>query len=301
MPDLLNDFLRFQLRATKPIFETGNTSTARNIQDRIGLLMARVHASKVDFEEKDFPLFKSCIAAPKSKLKNGAVLYLHGGGYVAGSVAYASGFGSVLADQLKLKVLCPAYRLAPENPFPAATEDALAAYIWLTENGYANGNIILCGDSAGGGLIYSLCLRLKQKGLPLPAGIVAVSPWTDLTLTNNSITEKEKDDPCLTAERLDFFANCYCGKDGGHAERTNPLVSPLYGDLSDLPPSLIFVGEDEILLNDSTKMHENLLAANSKSTLILEEKMWHDYVMFGIKESQTALKLMNTFIKKLLK
>lgn len=301
MPELVTDFIRFQLKALKPIFESDKISTSRNAQDKIGLLMAKVHASKVSCEENSFPLFNACTAIPKGRIKKGVILYLHGGGYVAGSLPYASGFGSVLADRLKRKVLCPAYRLAPENPFPAALEDAFASYVYLTENGYQSKDIILCGDSAGGGLVFALCLMLKQKGFSLPAGIVAISPWTDLTLASNTIFEKEKDDPCLTPERLNFFANCYCGRDKRYAERTNPLVSPLFGDLSSLPPSLIFVGEDEILLGDSMEINKRLLAANCKSTLIMDKKMWHGYVMFGIKESQIALKLISGFIKKLLK
>ena len=120
------------------------------------------------------------------------MLYLHGGGYVCGDLEYAKGFGSVLSAVTGAEVLCPAYRRAPEHPFPAGLEDSFSAYQFLLEQ---EGPVVLCGESAGGGMIYALCFLAKEKGLPLPAGLIGISPWTDLTASGSSYEETPLHDP----------------------------------------------------------------------------------------------------------
>ena len=161
-----------------------------------------------------------------------SILYLHGGGYTCGGLDYALGFGSTLADESGAKVFCAAYRLAPEAPFPAAVEDALESYRYLLDKGYAPKKICLCGESAGGGLCFSLCLRLKELGLPLPGSVIAISPWTDLTLSGESFRTNLERDVSLSQEQLAFYTRCYT------QEPQTPLASPLFGDLTGLPPSL---------------------------------------------------------------
>lgn len=167
---------------------------------------------------------------------------------------YAKGFGTILACQNKIPVCCVAYRLAPENAFPAALTDALNAYRFLILEGYSPENIILCGESAGGGLAYALALKLKEEKLEMPCGIIAVSPWSDLTLSGVSYDKNLENDPSMTKKRLKFYADCYTD------QPELPLVSPLFGDLANLPPSLIFAGGDEILLSDSEELHERLVS-----------------------------------------
>lgn len=221
------------------------------------------------------------------------LLYLHGGGYVTGELPYVRGVASMLAGRHHLPVLAPVYRLAPEHPFPAALEDALAAYRYLLAQSYAPHEIILIGESAGGGLIYALCLKLKALGLPLPAGLISLSPWADLTHSGESIAQNKDTDPTLSLERLEFFADAYCQTD-----RTDHFCSPLRGDLSSMPPSLIIVGSDEILLSDALRLQEKLLAASSAVKLRIAPNMWHAYTLYPTSESEEDHMLIESFLKE---
>ena len=226
---------------------------------------------------------------PESEKKH-IVLYLHGGGYVAGDLEYARGFGSVLAAKNNVRVFCAAYRLAPEHPFPAALEDALAAYQLLLDTGYEGRQIMLCGESAGGGLIYSLAVRLKELGMPLPGGLIAISPWSDLTASGKSYQKNREKDPTMQEARLRFYAECYTD------EPANPLVSPLFADLNGMPPSLIFVGGDEIMLDDAALLHQKLLDAGCESLLTVTPDMWHGYILYGVSEAKRDLETIRHFL-----
>ena len=151
--------------------------------------------------------FSAAWVLPRDLRREGVALYLHGGGYTCGSLEYARGFGSALADECGTRVFCCASRLAPEHPFPAAVEDALESYQYLLNKGYTR--ITLCGESAGGGLCYALCLRLKELKLPLPCCILAISPWVNLTNTGASYETNAESDPTLTKAILDYYARCY--------------------------------------------------------------------------------------------
>ncbi|MBQ8403471.1 MAG: alpha/beta hydrolase fold domain-containing protein [Clostridia bacterium] len=280
--------IRKQLNILKPIIGGFSLKTIRKWQNRIGELMELQYRGQTIQKKHDFEAFEGAWIIPKDERREGVILYLHGGGYVCGDLGYATGFGSVLAVQSGARVFCAAYRLAPEAPFPAALDDALCAYEYLLEKGYRH--ITVCGESAGGGLCYSLCLKLREKGLPLPCGIIAISPWTDLTASGESYRENEKNDPSMTAELLEFFAENYT------SERENPLVSPLFADLHDLPPSLIFVGGDEIMLSDAKLMHERLRAAKCKSRLVVAKERWHAYPLYGLEEDKKDFSLINQFL-----
>ena len=222
------------------------------------------------------------------------ILYLHGGGYACGDLQYATGFGSTLATECGVKVFCAAYRLAPEHPFPAALDDAVESYRYLLFKGYAPEHITLCGESAGGGLCYSLCLRLKELDLPLPGGTVAISPWTDLTASGESYENNRERDPSMTAEQLNFYAECYTSR------REDPLVSPLFADMTGMPPSLIFAGGDEIMLDDSTLLHEKLLSSGCRSNLHIKPERWHGYLLYGLSEDQSDFSLINRFLNQVM-
>lgn len=305
--------LRSQLSLLKPFIAGCSLSTARRGQDTLGKLITATHKGEVTCEEFPLGAFRCAWLKPKDEVSDGVILYLHGGGYTSGNLQYAKGFASVLAAKCGIRVLCAAYRLAPENPFPAALDDALDAYGHLLSSGYSPADIILCGESAGGGLCYSLCLKLKKKGWTLPAGIIAISPWTDLTASGESYAVNEKADPSMTKERLKYYADCYVygatqsGKGlyprtNPHAEedraiKKNPLISPLFGLLDRLPPSLIFAGGDEIMLDDAVLMHEGLLAAECTSDLVVTPGMWHGYLLYDLKECEKDFSRIRKFIK----
>ena len=162
----------------------------------------------------------------------------------------------------------------------------------LNEKGYSPDRITLCGESAGGGLCYSLCLRIKEAGLGLPCSIIALSPWTDLTASGESYKDNIEKDPTMSIELLDFFANSYT------QDRTNPYVSPLFADLTGFPPSLIFVGGDEIMLDDARKMHEKLLENGVQSKLVVTKDRWHGYLLYDLEEDEKDFSLINTFLNK---
>ena len=196
--------IRKQLAILKPIMDGFSIKTTRRMQNKIGELMERKYRGQIIHKKHSFKKFEGAWALPKDERREGVILYLHGGGYVYGDLEYAMGFGSVLAVQCGARVFCAAYRLAPEAPFPAAIEDSLCAYKYLLEKGYSR--ITLCGESAGGALCYSLCQKLMEEKLPLPCGIIAISPWADLTASGESYKTNISVDPSMSKELLDFFA-----------------------------------------------------------------------------------------------
>jgi len=207
---------------------------------------------------------------------DGVILYLHGGAYALGSINAHREFLSRLTKAIGKRILAIDYRLAPEHPYPAALEDAVAVYRWLLGQGFAPAQIIIAGDSAGGGLTLAALLALRDGGQPLPAGAVCISPWTDLTLTGGSMQEKADVELVLDYNNLAMFARFY----GGDQPLTNPLVSPLYADLTGLPPLLIQVGTDEILLDDSLRFAQKAEAAGVEVKLTVWEGMFHVFHMF---------------------
>lgn len=290
-------FLRRQLALLKPIVNSSSIDTARKGHDAIGKLMAAPHKREVTYQTETVEHIPCATVTPKDLRHEGILVYLHGGGYTCGDLAYAKGFGTMLACTCGMPVFYADYRLAPEHPFPAAVEDALLIYDRLLSKGYKASQIILCGESAGGGLIYALCLYLKQMQRPLPAGIIAISPWTDLTLSGASYADNLHKDPFLTPKRLEFFAGCYVPDP---EKRKDPLASPLFGDLSFMPPSLLFTGGDEIMADDTIRMHKALQNAGRDSTLCVTPGMWHAYVLYGLEENKGDFDTINQFIDRIL-
>lgn len=222
------------------------------------------------------------------------VLYLHGGGYNAGSITSHLPLTSNIALATKARVLAIDYRLAPEHPFPAAVEDALAAYRWLLKESSQARHIVVAGDSAGGGLTLSLLLSLREKKLPLPAAAVCLSPWTDLTCTGESWTANAKVDFMLKKGSTFNAARLYAGE----ADLRTPLASPLYADLAGLPPMLIQVGSEEVLLSDSTLIAEKARSAGVDVTLENWKGMQHvwQYTASMIPEARQAVTRIGEFI-----
>ena len=286
--------VRSQLNFFKPFVANCSLEVTRKGQDKLGELMEAIHWHDVIVHDHNFENFEGAWVIPKEERRSGAVLYLHGGGYTCGDLEYAKGFASTLAAECGVRVFCAAYRLAPETRFPGAVDDAEESYRYLLSKGYTPEQICLCGESAGGGLIYALCLRLKERGLPLPCGIIAISPWVDLTASGESYVTNKDDDPSLTEELLRFYAKCYAD------DVRAPEVSPLFAELDGLPPSLIFVGGDEILLDDSKRMHEKLLQSGCKSQLVIAPERWHAYVLYMLNENMSDFDTINQFLSRVM-
>ena len=285
-------FVRKQLEKIFPKIEKYSLEQLRSAQDLTGALMRRLAGRSLEIEKKSFGAFDAAWVHPEARSSDTVIMYLHGGGYTCGNIDFAIGFASTLAKTLGLRVFAPAYRLAPEAPYPAAVDDALRAYEYLIECGISPRSIILCGESAGGGLSYALCLRLRDMGLPIPAGIIAISPWVDLTLSGDSIRNKADVDIALNYERLKFFADSYIGK----AAPDNPEISPIFADVTHMPPSLIFVGSDELLHDDAQVLERKLIHAGKSCKMIVGEKMWHAYTIYSLKEHKSDFTEMEAFI-----
>lgn len=216
------------------------------------------------------------------------ILQLHGGGYI-GAVRNAYYVFAGLYNEVSngCSVLTPDYRVAPENPYPAALEDALASYRWLLDNGYSGDQIVLAGDSAGGGLAMALCMYLRDHGMPLPCGIVAMSPWTDLTASGESYETNYEKDPLFGNTRESMI---YLDDYAGSHDKTEAYISPLFGDFHEFPPMLIQVGSLEMLLSDSVSVAEKARGQGIKVRLSVYEGMFHVFQMayLNIPESKKA-------------
>src|SRR5438105_14288759 len=206
-----------------------------------------------------------------------AILYFFGGGYVLGSPDTRRKTAGHLAVAAKVRVLVPNYRLAPEHPFPAAIDDSVRAYQWLLDHGSEAAKIILAGDSAGGGLAVSTAIALCDRHLPMCAGIVALSPWADLTCSGESITSRAAVDIECTRAGLLEIAGLYMNG----ADPSQPLASPVFADLAGLPPLLCVVGGDEILLDDSIRLVRNAGIAGIDATLFIAAGMQHEFPIWA--------------------
>jgi monoterpene epsilon-lactone hydrolase len=226
--------------------------------------------------------------------KNRVLLYLHGGGYVIGSTQGYRPLFSAVARAAGARGVALEYRLAPEHPFPAAVNDAVAGYRALLKQGMAPGSIAVAGDSAGGGLTVAMLVAARDEGLPMPAAAVAISPWVDLEGTGESLATKLAEDPILTREGLLNSANQYLN---GASPRT-ALASPIYADLAGLPPLLIQVGSAEVLLDDANRLAARAGAAGVATQLEIWPRMphvWHAN-SFMLSEGRDAIAGIGAFL-----
>jgi epsilon-lactone hydrolase len=236
---------------------------ASNFRTKIELTCTPVNANEVPAE---------WITTPKTSADR-VILYLHGGSYNSGSITSHRSLAANIANAAKTRALIIDYRLAPEYLFPAAVEDAKAAYRWLLENQFSPDHIIVAGDSCGGGLALSLLISLRDEDQPLPAAAVCLSPWTNLTCTGESWETNLKKDIMLDPGALIKSAQLYLGE----LDPRIPLASPLYADLKGLPPILIQVGSEELFLSDATCFAEQAQAAGVKVTLQVWKGMQHEW------------------------
>ncbi len=230
--------------------------------------------------------------APADKV----LLYLHGGAYVLGGCDSHRHLVSYLARAGNIRALLPEYRLAPEHPFPAAIDDAVDVYRALLADGINSADILVAGDSAGGGLTVATLLKLRDLGEPLPAAAFLLSPWLDLSASGESMQTRKEHDPWFEATDIPIVARYYCNED----EVTNPLVSPVYADMSGMPPVYIQVGDDEILLSDATRLAENIRAAGGHVDIEVWQEMWHVFQAFLLvmPESRDAVAKMGAQMRR---
>tara|TARA_R110000787_G_scaffold102680_5_gene208752 strand:+ start:18786 stop:19688 length:903 start_codon:yes stop_codon:yes gene_type:complete len=293
-----------QLDKILKIFERQNTSSgsgkqpslkqSREVLDENGakfkvpadVTLEPVSADGVDAE---------FLTAPGSDPEK-VVLYLHGGGYAIGSIKSHRYLMQNISRASGARTLGINYALAPENPFPAAIEDAASAYRWLLKQGFKPKNIAIAGDSAGGGLTLATLLYLRDAGDPLPAAGVGISPWTDMTCSADSYTTRLAIDPMVLGNGLQKMADFYVGD----ADKKNPLASPVFADMTGMPPLLIHVGGREVLYDDAITVYENAKKAGVDVELLDEPEMFHVWHAFApmLDEAQQAVDKIGVYLRR---
>ena len=220
------------------------------------------------------------------------ILYCHGGGYTSGSLGYSRPLASTLCHASGWETLCFEYRLAPEHPYPAAVDDAVRVWDYLMYQGYGARDITVAGDSAGGNLALVLLLRLKAEGRQLPKRLVLMSPWTDMTASGASYTERAGVDPTITMDYIRAVRRAYAGD----ADLTDPMLSPLFGDFQGFPPTLIQVGGNELLYSDAERLRDRMRSAGALCQMEEWTEMWHVFQMLPIKKAAEAMEHVGNFL-----
>lgn len=220
------------------------------------------------------------------------ILYCHGGGYTSGNLGYSRPLASKLSHATGWETLCFEYRLAPENPYPAAVEDAVRVWDHLMYQGYGARDVTVAGDSAGGNLALVLLHRLKAEGRQLPKRLVLMSPWTDMTASGESYKERAELDPTITMEYIQAVRAAY----SGGADLSDPMLSPLFGDFAGFPPTLIQVGSNELLYSDSEQLMKRMCAAGVLCRMEKWKEMWHVFQIMPIKKAAEAMEHVGEFL-----
>jgi acetyl esterase/lipase len=231
---------------------------------------------------------------PRTVTSRNCIVYLHGGAYVSGSPRAYRGLVSHLASATGCRVVAVDYRLAPECPYPAGLEDSVAVYRALLAEGQDPAQLFIAGDSAGGGLTLATALSLRDGGLPLPAALMCIAPWTDLTGSGESMRTRRHRERMLTPAGIDKNARDYAGAES----RTHPLISPLFADLSGLPPTMIQVGDDELLLDDSLRVAAAASHHDVDVTLQVWPDLWHVWHLYAglMPEANAAIRQLADFV-----
>ncbi len=275
--------------------QTADVHKIRRRLDFIGRLLLRAFGVRVE-RTTVAGLYAEWLR-PKRAPDDKVLLYLHGGAYVIGSCRSHGQMVSHIARAAGINALVPEYRLAPEHKFPAAIEDCVAVYRELLASGIRPENIVIAGDSAGGGLTVATLLSLRDGGDPLPAAAVLLSPYLDVTASGESATTRADQDPWFHASDMKVVVSNYCGAD----ELKNPLVSPVFAEVEGLPPVLIQVGDDEILLSDSTRFADKIRAAGGTVDIEIWPEMWHVFQLFVGKmpEARRAINKIGDYVRRL--
>ena len=287
------------MRALKALHSAGSpeamTPEELEHQRRNQEILGRLTAPMAGMEYEELSIGTMPAAWTRLKAPHGdrrVILYCHGGGYTSGNLGYSRVLSSKLAHVTGYDVLSFEYRLAPEHPYPAAVEDAMRAWDYLMYQGYGAENVTVAGDSAGGNLALVLCRRLKAAGRRMPRALLLMSPWTDMTASGTSYQERKELDPSITEDYIHAVRSAYAGD----ADVKDPQLSPLFGDFTGFPPTLIQVGSNEILYSDSATLRQRMTAAGVVCRMEEWQDMWHVFQMFPIKKAAQAMEHVGQFL-----
>lgn len=287
------------MRALKALHSAGSpeamTPEELEHQRRNQEILGRLTAPMAGMEYEELSIGAMPAAWTRLKAPHGdrrVILYCHGGGYTSGNLGYSRPLASKLSHATGWETLSFEYRLAPEHPFPAAVEDAQRAWDHLMYLGYGARDITVAGDSAGGNLALVLCHRLKAAGRMLPGHLVLMSPWTDMTASGESYQQRKDLDPSITEDYIHAVRSAYAGE----ADVTDPQLSPLYGDFTGFPPTLVQVGSNEILYSDTAMLRQKMTAAGVVCRMEEWQDMWHVFQMFPIKKAAHAMEHIGRFL-----
>ena len=314
------------IRKAHGLIENTDIEKHRHSQDQMGALFGNSREVEVT-ETSVGSMYAEWIRVDRPHSGKKIILYCHGGGYSTGSPLYARTLTTKLASLLSMDVFCFDYRLAPEHPYPAAVDDAQAAWDYLMLQGYGAKDIFVAGDSAGGNLALALGLRLKEQKRMLPAGFVLMSPWTDLTVSGKTHETKADVDPVLNQNYLNEMIENYVPQAKKNPEKVtadlqaaedqvgekndvnkmfeelfnveylkNPEISPLFGDFTGFPPTYIQVGELEVLMSDSTMLQKKMSKDGVSVSLDTYKNMWHVFQMGPFKTAVEAIQKCGEFI-----
>jgi acetyl esterase/lipase len=291
MPSLQAVITRFVVRnLLKPYLMSGPLATQRR---RFASLAGPRRAAGARVEPVQIGELHGEWVEPRDADPARVLYYLHGGGFVACSPATHRRLAARIAREAGMRALLVDYRLAPEHPFPAAVQDAVAGYRWLIQNGVRPEHVVIAGDSAGGSLVLTTLLSLRDARDPLPAAGVCLSAVTDLTLSGASFTTRERDEALLSVA----FCRSALGAYAGGCDPRTPLVSPLHAELHGLPPLLIHVGTHELLLDDSIRFAAKAEKAGVEVTLRVWDGMWHVFHAFEVPEARAAVRDIGVFMR----
>ena len=286
-----NQNLMKLIKRVHSVVEHEDIQKHRQSQDSFGALLG--NSREMDIESVEVEgMHCEWVRVRRPHTKRRVILYCHGGGYSTGSCIYARTLTTKLAAAASMDVFCFDYRLAPENPYPAAPQDAMKAWDYLMLQGFGAADVIVAGDSAGGNLALSLVLTLKEQGRFLPRGLVLLSPWTDLTASGKSHESRAEVDPVLDAEYLHEMTENYAHG----ADCQDPHISPLFADFTGFPAAYIQVGDNEVLLSDSSRLQKNMHRAGVPVRLDVFEGMWHVFQMSPFKTAMEAMDRCAEFI-----
>lgn len=297
MPSFRSRPIRLYMKRTVSKCSNFNLPKLREFRDSSGVrikLAKRVTRVQLSIDDRPAEWLM-----PRNELASSVILYLHGGGYVLGSLESHRGLASHIAMASHVRVLLIDYRLAPETPLPAALDDALSAFDWLINNqGIESNKIIGMGDSAGGGLAIATVIHLRNANKPLPKALICLSPWTDLSLSGATISSMAGKDPCFPdARMLQDWANAYAGTE----PLASPEISPLFADLRGLLFTFIQVGEEELLRSDFEEFFQAARRSDVSVELSVWSGMWHVWQAFCdfMPESRSAIKQIGSKVKHL--
>jgi len=288
------------LSALGPVLRGDNSaSDIHQVRAAYNAMQAKQpHPEDVSLTSVDMGGVPGLLITPDELKTDAVVMYIHGGGYLVGSPEGYTGIGGNYAKLVGARVYLPDYRLAPEHPFPAPIHDVLRAYEWLLEQGIAGKSIVLAGESAGGAMVVSVMVAARNKGLALPAGGVAISPWANLEHTGASMFNRDGYDPACSRESLNLLARSFLGE----ALPNHPMASPVFADVTELPPIMIQIGENEVMLSDAMRLATHLGDHRVRVTLEVWPGMFHAWHFYAtiLPEAMQAMTNSARFIEQVL-